>query len=298
MATSSNILKSFGILIKSRVEAIFIWSWLTAITCLVVGRGFPPLTPTLKTIFAMVFMSMSMYLFNDVIDAEMDSYNEMKSKRPIPSGKVSKEDTMKLVYIAGVLGLGLLLSVNLYSFLFGALYVMTLIGYSHPSIRFKKRFLLNETFYFTCFLYAGLMASYAVAGAPSLPGLFAAIIFGAFITTLKPLFGDSTDMEEDRQFGMRHLGVVLSWKAKIQMMILVVLFIMTITPLTYVRLGFNVILPIFIVAASLLYLRMMFPIMNNYDKVIVMRAKKFTHVYFFLLQILILVSSLNINLPF
>jgi 4-hydroxybenzoate polyprenyltransferase len=297
MMSSENVgfLKAFPILFRSRLEAIFIWSWLTAIICLVLGRGSPPLWPSLFTILSMILLSMSTYVYNDITDMKMDAHNEIKGKRPLPSKRVSVSDAKIVAVVTGALGLATSFLVSTYGFIFASLYTLVLIGYSHPLTRFKKRFLLNELFYFTCFPWVGLMVCYALEGRVVMPAMFAAIIFGSFITPMKPLFGDSTDMYEDKLFGMRHLGVVLSWKGKIQLMIVTLLFIMTITPLTYVQLGFNVVVPIMVVAMSLGFLRMMFPIMNAYDTAMVMRAKKFAHIYFFALQIVLIVGTLNLG---
>ena len=140
------------------------------------------------------------------------------------------------------------------------------------------------------------MVGYALAGRVVPQALFASIIVGCYATPMKPLFGDATDMHEDKLFGMKHLGVVLSWKGKIQLMTAAVLFIMTVTPLTYVQLGFNMLLPILIVGLSLVFLRFMFPIINHYDKVPYLKARKFAMGYFILLNVLLLIGTLD--LPF
>ena len=288
-------LKAFPILFKSRIEAIFVWSWLTTIICLILGKGSPPLYPSLFTILSMILLSMCTYVYNDIIDMEMDAINEIKGKRPLPSKRVSVRDAKIVVAVTGVVGLAISYLVSPMGFIFAAIYTAVLFGYSHPLIRFKKRFLLNELFHFSCFPWVGFMVCYALEGRVVMPALFASFLFGSFLTPIKPLFGDSTDIEEDKLFGMRHLGVVLSWKGKIQLMTGSVLFIMTITPLTYVQLGFNMVVPIMVVAMSLVFLRVMFPIMDAYDTALVMRAKKVAHVYFFLLQLVLIVGTLNLG---
>ena len=288
-------LKAFAILFRSRIEAIFVWSWLTTILCLILGKGSPPLYPSIFTILSMVLLSMSTYVYNDITDMEMDELNEIKGKRPLPSKLVSVRDAKVVVAVTGVLGLATSYLVSPTGFIFASLYTLVLIGYSHPMIRFKKRFLLNELFHFSCFPWVGFMVCYALEGRVVMQTLFASILFGSFVTPMKPLFGDSTDMYEDKLFGMRHLGVVLSWKGKIRLMTVAVLFIMTITPLTYVQLGFNVVVPIMVVAMSLVFLRMMFPIMNAYDTAMVLRAKKFGHLYFFLLQLVLIIGTLKLG---
>ena len=83
------------LLIRSRLEAMFTWSWCTAISCLIIGQGFPPLRETLLAILAMIFISFSVYLYNDVIDIEMDRLNPEKKKRPLAANLISKKDIIK-----------------------------------------------------------------------------------------------------------------------------------------------------------------------------------------------------------
>ena len=294
-AEDVGFLKAFPILFMSRIEAIFIWSWMTTILCLILGKGFPPLYPSLFTIFSMILLSMCTYVYNDMIDMEMDAMNELKRKRPLPSKRVSIRDAKIVVVVTGVVGLAISYLVSPMGFVFAAIYTLVLFGYSHPLVRFKKRFLLNELFHFSCFPWVGFMVCYALEGRVVMHALFASFLFGSFVTPMKPLFGDSTDMEEDRAFGMRHLGVVLSWRGKVQLMTGAILFIMTITPLTYVQLGFNVVVPIVVVAMSLVFLRVMFPIMDAYDTTLVLRLRKVGHLYFFLLQLVLIVGTLNLG---
>jgi 4-hydroxybenzoate polyprenyltransferase len=289
-----SFLQAIPFLIKSRTEAIFIWSWMTAVVCLILGRGFPPLQPSIMAVLTMALLSMSMYFYNDIIDKEMDALNPNKKYRPLPSKIVSENDAMKIVLITGLLGLSLALLIHPYCFIFGSLYIFLLTSYSHPQIRLKKRVLSNVLAYFSCYLLASLIAGFAVTNTFSSRALFSGFIFGFFITSLKPIFGDFSDAYEDKLFGMKHLGVILSWKRKMQLMIFTILFIMTITPLTYARFGFNTIFPIFVLATSLVFLRTLFPIMNKFEEHELVRTKKYAHIYFFALQFLMIIGSLNL----
>jgi len=284
------------ILIRSRLEALFIWTWCTAISCLIAGRGFPPVKATLMSIFGMFFISMSVYFYNDVIDKEMDKLNPIKKNRPLASNIVSEKDVIKFIYLSGLIGLTINLTLNIYSFIFSFAYLFLFAIYSYPKIRLKNKFLGKELIIFLGWPLCGLVACYAVIGSFSITVFVSAVLFGIFGFLLLPIFADSLDMKEDMLYGVKSLAIILSWKRKIQLLIFAILFIMTITPLTYVQLGFNVLLPIIVVAMSLLLLRFMFPIMKGFEQKEVLKAKKIAYAYFLLLQLVVVFGTLNLNL--
>jgi len=291
-----SLLKSAAILIKSRVEPIFIWSWCTAISCLIVGRGFPPIKPVLMVVFAMICISTSVYLYNDIIDKEMDSINPIKQNRPIVSNMVSEKDVMKIIYLFGFIGLTITLFLNIYSFIFSFIYLFLFNIYSYPKIRLKTKFLGKEFTIFLGWLLCSQVASYAIIGSFSFLALFCAILIGFFAISVIPVFADSFDIDEDRLYGVKNLSVLLSWKRKMQLLIFAFFVVMTMTPLTYVQFGFNIVMPIIVVAMSLIFLRFMFPIVNEFEQIKVMKVKKIARIYFILLQILIALGSIKFTL--
>ena len=96
-------------LVKSRSEAIFLWSWGTLISCLIAGQGFPSIYSTLIAVSSVAFLTASVYLYNDIIDREMDTLNPDKGKRPIATGKVSVGFAQRFVFVAAIIGSALML---------------------------------------------------------------------------------------------------------------------------------------------------------------------------------------------
>jgi len=292
--------RAIPILIRSRLEIIFVWPWVTAASCLIVGKGFPPLVSSLTSVIAMFFISMSVYIYNDVIDADMDKLNPVKKSRPIPSGKVSKEYAMCFIYLSAIIGIFLISITNIYSLVFSFLYLFLFTLYSYPGVHLKKKFLFKEFIIALGWPLSSLVASYAVANRFSFNAFFAGIFFAIFAFMGMPALNDSMDIESDILQGVKSLAVVLSWKRKVQLMIIGVLIIMTLSPLTYINLGFNILLPIFVVAGSLIFLRFVSPIMINVEKIEVVdvadliKARRIAHLYFILLQIFMIIGSLNI----
>lgn len=288
--------RAIPILLKSRLEVIFVWPWLTAIICLLVGRGFPPIRPTFLALLAMIFIVASVYLYNDINDKDMDRLNPVKKNRPIAANIVREKDAMKLIYLFAFIGLTFSLLINIYAFIFSFVFLFLFSIYSYPKVRLKKKFLANDlTIFFGCIL-SSLIGSYSILGKLSFSALFAGLLFGIFFTfVIKPIFKDTPDKDEDMLYGVRTLGNVLSWKRKIQLLILSILFIMTITPLTYIQLGFNVIVPIFVVAMNLIFLRLITPILHGFEPIKVKKIYKYAYIWFFSLQIVLIVGSLNLK---
>ncbi len=141
--------RSIPILMKSKIKYIFGWTWMLALSLLIVGNGFPPMMPSISLILSMIFLSSSVYIYNDIVDVEMDKENEIKKNRPIASGKVKKSDAEKIVYLFGFIGLAISWLVNIISFRFILIFYLIFFLYSYPTIRLKTRFLAKD---FTLFI--------------------------------------------------------------------------------------------------------------------------------------------------
>lgn len=285
--------RSAGILIRSRLEPLSGWSWNTAAACLITGRGSPPLIPSILVVIAMILISLSVYIYNDAMEAEMDKLNSVKKYRPLPSGEVPVKDALKLVYVSGCCGLVLLLLVNMYSFVFGLAYFVLLTAYSHPEIRLKGIFPLKESVLALCFPLTSLVGMYAVANSFVAHAFFAGSIIGTFVYLIEPVITDSTDIEEDTLSGVKTLASLLSWEKRTYLFFLGPLFIMVVTPLVYNALGFTVILPIAAIVGGFTFLWYTIPKMKRFNESIVQKVRKTSHIYFILLQVSFIIGSLS-----
>ena len=292
----ANLPRTFALMFKAKLQGIFVWTWSTTVACLIVGRGFPPMVPTIMTVASMLFLAISVYFYNDVIDQEMDSLNDVKKDRPLPSGAVSERNVMTIVYATAIIGLVLSYQINLYSFLFSLFYWVVFYLYSFPGIRLKSRFLMKDFVIFSGFPLCSLVGSYAITGTLSMAVLVSGFLFAIYSSAANPIFGDSLDMAEDAKFGVKNLALLLSWKRKAQLMIFGVLFVMTVTPLTYVQLGFNMLLPILTVLMSLFLLKQLIPIMGAFDSTRVASVRKYVYGYMVVFELLVIIGTLNINI--
>jgi 4-hydroxybenzoate polyprenyltransferase len=289
-------------LIKSRKEALGLWIWATLVSSLLIGRGFPAIQPTILSLITVFFLVVSVYIYNDVTDIDADKNNEFKKDRPLPSGKVSKRNAMILVYISAVLGLALSLTLNMISFTFALTYLILFGIYSYPRIHLKKRFLLKELVITSGLFIFNLLVSYGSIGTFSTMALIGTLFFAIFGFTALPAGMDATDVVADRLQGVKSLASVLSWRRRIQLLIIGIFVIMTLTPFTYINFGFNMILPIFVVLSCLVFLRYMFPLMNrvepimaNMDNEMILKTKRTIIIFNFVLNAFLIIGSINLS---
>lgn len=289
-------------LLSSRKELIGVWVWGAIVASLLVGRGLPPLQPTLISITSFFFLAIAVYIYNDVVDMDADKHNSFKNNRPLPSGKVNRADAMKLVYIASILGLSIGFLNNLPSFLFSLLYFLVFGLYSYPRIHLKKRFLFKESVISSGILIEGLSICYAILGTFSSMVFIGLMLFSIFAFFIMPSGFDSTDVEADKLQGVKSIASILTWKRRMQFAITGMFIIMTITPFTYINFGYNMLLPILIVMGGLVFLRYMFPIMmsigpavNSIDVSIMMKTRKIVITFIFVLTTCLVLGSLNLS---
>jgi len=291
----AKVLSAFPILLWARREALFMLAWCTTIAVLVTGRGFPNPSLSVLVVLSTFFVGASVYVYNDVVDVEMDRVSEYHKYRPIASGRVTKAYAWPTIIASGVTGLLISLAINPQTFLVTSAWLILFTIYTHPSIRLKKRFIVKEMVVSSAWPFCSLIGSLAVTGGISIQAIFSGLLFGIFIFLVQPALVDTLDIYQDSLFGIRSLGRILSWRRKVQMFVLGVLVLMTVTPLTYARMGFNVILPISVVAFSLVLLRWgIYPLTSGFELSSVMRTRKMMYVYFVGLQVILIVSSIII----
>ena len=284
---------SIPMLLRSRLEEIFMWSWMVAFSLLIVGRGFPPLRPSIMIIFSMVLVLGSVYFYNDVIDVEMDVLNVIKRNRPIPSKRVSREDAMKISYLFGIVGLTIAYLVNISTFVLVSTFLILFFIYSYPSIRLKTKLLGKDITIFLGWNLCGQIASYAVSNSFSPQALYASLLVGIFTFAGGPVVNESPDLLEDKESGVKSLSTFLNWERKVQLMIVGILIVMALSSYSFIKNGVSSIIPILSIGIGLALLWLILPITKNYNKDNIIKAKRICEFWLISFQILIIVSSLQ-----
>lgn len=289
------ILGAFLLLLWSRRDVLFMLSWCTTIAVMVAGRGFPSFTPALIAVISTFLVGASVYVYNDMVDAEMDSVSPNHSTRLMASGRIPKSYAWPTIISSGLAGLLLAYMINLQTFLASFAWFFLFTIYSYPKIRLKNMFVVKELVVASAWPLCSLIGSLAVTGGVSVQAIFAGLLFGTFTFFVQPALVDSLDAYQDGLYGVKSLGRALSWRRKVQMLGVGVLVMMTVTPLTYVRMGFSVFLPLSVIVFSLILLRWgIYPLTRGFELQSVLRSRKMMYVYFLGLQVILIMSSMII----
>lgn len=79
---------------------------------------------------AFCFASSAVYIFNDIIDIDVDCNHPKKRNRPLVSGKLSKTFAQYLAFSCLIVAVGVSLLISLPAFIFLIIYIVMNIGYS------------------------------------------------------------------------------------------------------------------------------------------------------------------------
>ena len=155
----------------------FIYTWTAALGALIAGKGVPPMNPTLMALGASLFITMSVYLYNDVIDSDMDraSPTKIKQDRPLANGSVTKNQAMAVVISFAVIGLAISYLAGMAMFTIASIYFVMFALYSFPLVRLKRMFIVKSLVTSTgpsfTMLLGGVAASGNIGAAIALPRL-------------------------------------------------------------------------------------------------------------------------------
>jgi 4-hydroxybenzoate polyprenyltransferase len=293
---SFRFMNSVKLLFLSRKSMAFIFSWTAAIGTIIAGRGLPPMVPTLLAIGASMCIALSVYLYNDVVDRELDaaSPNKEKQERPLASGVVPVSHAMNFIYILVVTGLTLSYLVSMTTFIIGLTFFVLLALYSFPAVRFKRMFIVKTLITSTGPSWATLLGGNAASGTFPESLVYAAVIQAALMFFVLPGLADSFDIDEDRAFGIKTLAMALNWTQKVHMMVVSVFLVATASIIGYRLIGFNLVLPVAVILFSVILLREIVGLYKGYDEAMAKRTRKVTYAYFTFLPVFMAVGTFDL----
>lgn len=246
MYEKNNFFESSVLLIQSRREIIFAVTWTASLASIIAGKGFPPIYESFVSIIATMMIVSSVYIYNDVIDKEMDAYSDQEKKkaRPIANGRISTKNAMMFVYLSGFIGLGACLLLNYTAFTIGLTYYVLVYLYSYPSVRFKTMYILKNLVASllmpTAFLISGAGIENRVSGGMAL----VSATYYALTVLLQPAIADMLDYREDLAFNVKTIGNSLSWKQNLVLYNIGVMAMIVGSILSYTVFGFHYIVPV------------------------------------------------------
>ena len=249
----NNVLRSFQMLIKSRKEIIFGITWSTSLATVIAGRGFPPIYQSVLSIFAAAMLFFSVYIYNDIIDREMDAYSDKEKKRgrPIAHEQVNVKTAYIFIIITGLLGLITSYIISISTFTVAVAFYIIFFLYSYPPVRFKKMYVIKNVVTSATVPTGILMGGTAVNGTFTQTTLFIAALTYVFMFLILPAGADCLDIEEDKAFGIKTIGGTLSWRQNLILFDLGILILIIVTVFTYQRFAFNYLVPLLVTGFGL-----------------------------------------------
>ena len=245
VAESRNFFESSLILLKSRREIILAVTWTASLASIIAGKGLPPITKSLLSIIATMMIVASVYIYNDVIDREMDAHSEQDKKkaRPIAHGKVSPKNAMTFVYITGLIGLGACFMINLTALIIGSTYYVFVFLYSYPRVRFKDMFILKNLITALLMPTAFLISGVAIENRLSSIMALISLTYYFLTVLLQPAIADMLDYQEDISFNVRTVGNTLSWKQSLILYNIGIIMFVASNIISYFVFSFHYIVP-------------------------------------------------------
>lgn len=234
------------LLFKSRKEIMFAVTWTAALAAVIAGKGFPPIYDAFLSIMALMFITLSVYIYNDTVDREIDSKSDHDGKkgRPISNGKVTVSNAMRFVYLTGALGLGLCLISGKIVFVFGFTYYALLFLYSYPLVRFKTIYVIKNLVMSSVLPASFLISAIAVEKTVSISIAFLAFTYFLSSFLVLPAIEDMSDYKKDSSFNLKTIGNQLTWKQNLVLFNLGIIIIILCGGAAHILLGLNPYVPL------------------------------------------------------
>jgi 4-hydroxybenzoate polyprenyltransferase len=234
------------LLLKSRKEIIMLATWTASLATIIAGRGFPPINQSLLAIISVLMLSLSVYIYNDIVDREMDAFSrqEKKKGRPIAHGIVSLNNAKRFVFLTGVIGFVASYLINIIAFSIGAIYYAIFFLYSYPKVRFKTMYIVKNVVTSLVMPITFTLCGAAIENTITTSTLLIAVGSYVFLFAFLPAFADMLDYDEDLAFNVKTLGNTLSWKQNLVLFNFGIVVIIATGVLAYRVFDFSYLVPI------------------------------------------------------
>lgn len=169
------------------------------------------ITRTLPLPAASFLIIVGMYVLNDLIDADLDRANG--KKRPIPTGKVTKNQAWAFITLTNGAGI-LLAALTLNPASVAVTSIVAAIGlmYSAPKIALKDRFVIKTLAIAIAIVLCALLGAMSTFGLSAtdsiLVPVYVSVILGSMVFITSP-FNDLGDVAGDKAAGRRTIPIVI-----------------------------------------------------------------------------------------
>ena len=241
------------------------------------------------SICSMMAISLSVYIYNDITDVEIDKINKLD--RPLVTGEASIKEAFELVIILSLLGHTMALLISLKFFLLILSFFILFFIYSFPKVHLKSKFLIKDLT-----IAIGTFLSYLIGGSAIgsiLTPVFLMAIVGFVASLSTSIVKDIEDVKGDEIHKIKTFPIVWGPTLTIRLAIALVISGGIATIIGYYQLGFNIAFPLLATLAFIAWVYTLYPLLKNYDKryLHVLIPKKLTPICL-LIQLLTIFGSL------
>ena len=287
--------QSFIAVLKPRASIILSAYTLTGLMSYILVSFEFHISQLIKLFFAVTSIAYSIYLYNDLADFEDDmKYIKLgepaAAKRPLGKGLVSKREMKIFITFVTIVGLTTSLLINIHVFLSQLGFLALGLAYSTEPIRLKKRFILKQI---TIALGGTLVILTGGFAAGVISGKLIFLMFISFLMYLTiPSLTDLRDLKWDREVGIKSFPVVWGPGMTVRLMLAILMVNICGVMVGYLRLGFNLVLPILgsIILISFIYV--LYPLLEKWnDEKYINKVTNRVFILWFMLLVVILVGS-------
>ena len=191
---------------------------------------------TIMLPFITSLIAVGMYVLNDLVDVDLDRANS--KNRPIPSGLVSKKQAWSFIILTNGAAMGMsIATLHLPTIVLVLLMIILGILYSMTRIALMNRFVLKNiaiaSFYVMCAML-GITSNYAMDFAINKPIIpFHTLVMSGIMIFVCSIINDLGDTKGDRHAGRRTVPIVLGGKNTIELLIILLSCMPTISWMLY-----------------------------------------------------------------
>ena len=267
MGSFKMILVQFIAILKSRLNVIILYTWPAISSLIIASNKLPTIIELLKLFLSITFVGYSVYLYNDIMDLNNDLKNKefgnpVPANRPLGSGKIRLKLFKKFTIFLASIGLLVASLINIYIFTLQLINILLGILYSTEPIRLKKRFLAKQMTIIISVILSILSGALTV-GIFNINILYLILINSSLIITNTILL-DISDLRGDMITGIKTIPAVLGPHLSIKITILINIFIIISSLIGYLKLEFNILLPIIIIPVILTYIHDLYRVLNKW----------------------------------
>ena len=129
------------------------------------------------------------------------------------------------------------------------------------------------------------MAGVGVTGVITSLIAFTAVIEFIMVLTMQPAFGDTLDIEEDKTFNVRTIGMVLTWRQNILFLLTGISLTVMMTVLLYSTMGLGFITPLLITGSGLVVAAASVRIIDNNREENILNVRKINYAFYLFLPL-------------